>query len=101
MSSAKKNLWHWPSTKPGLLLALLLNVIQSWTTYRFFGIDASALAYLMGAFTVFIFLVDNRDDRFIKGFFLIAYGVMIHFLTTWFSKKHWKARTGQITSRCC
>ena len=33
----------------------------------------------MGAFTVFIFLVDNRDDRFIKGFFLIAYGVMIQF----------------------
>lgn len=33
----------------------------------------------MGAFTVFIFLVDNRDDRFLKGFFLIAYGVMIQF----------------------
>lgn len=79
MSSVKKNLWHWLSTKPGLLLALLLNVLQSWTTYRLFGIDVSAMAYLMGAFTVFIFLVDNRDDRFLKGFFLIAYGVMIQF----------------------
>lgn len=79
MSSAKKTLWHWLSTKPGLLLALILNVTQSWATYRFFGIDASAMAYLMGAFTVFIFLVDNRDDRFLKGFFLIAYGVMIQF----------------------
>lgn len=79
MSSVKKNLWHWLSTKPGLLLALLLNVLQSWTTYRLFGIDVSAMVYLMGAFTVFIFLVDNRDDRFLKGFFLIAYGVMIQF----------------------
>lgn len=79
MSYVKKNLWHWLSTKPGLLLALLLNVLQSWITYRLFGIDVSAMAYLMGAFTVFIFLVDNRDDRFLKGFFLIAYGVMIQF----------------------
>jgi len=37
------------------------------------------MAYLMGAFTVFIFLVDNRDDRFLKGVFLISYGVMIQF----------------------
>jgi hypothetical protein len=79
LSSVKKNLWHWLSTKPGLLLALLLNVLQSWTTYRLFGIDVSAMAYLMGSFTVFIFLVDNRDDRFLKGFFLIAYGMMIQF----------------------
>lgn len=72
-------MWHWLSTKPGLFPALLLNVIQSWTTSCFFGINASALAYLMGAFTVFIFLVDNCDDRFLKGFFLIAYGMMIQF----------------------
>ncbi|MCA5973865.1 MULTISPECIES: hypothetical protein [Pseudomonas] len=79
MSSAKKNLWHWRSTKTGSLLALLVNVIQSWITYRFFEIDASAMAISNGAVAVFIFLVDYRDDRFLKGFFLIAYGVMIQF----------------------
>jgi len=79
LNSPKNTIWHWLSTKPGLLLTLLLNVMQSWVVYHFFGIDASALAYLMGAFTVFIFLVDNRDDRFLKGFFLIAYGVIIQF----------------------
>jgi hypothetical protein len=79
LKSTKNNIWHWLSTKPGLLLALFLNGMQSWGFYYFLGIDASALAYLMGAFTVFIFLVDNRDDRFLKGFFLIGYGVMIQF----------------------
>ncbi|MFJ6089071.1 hypothetical protein [Pseudomonas chlororaphis] len=74
-----KNFWHWLSTKPGLLLALFTNAMLSWVIYHFFGINASAMAYLMGAFTVFIFLVDNRDDRFLKGYFLIAYGVMIQF----------------------
>ncbi|PCR96089.1 hypothetical protein CP336_13895 [Pseudomonas fluorescens] len=74
-----KNVWHWLSTKPGLLLALFTNVMLSWAVYHFFGIEASALAYLMGAFAVFIFLVDTRDDRFLKGYFLIAYGVMIQF----------------------
>ncbi len=76
---SRQNFWHWLSTKPGLLLALLTNVMLSWVVYHFFGIEASAMAYLMGAFAVFIFLVDTRDDRFLKGYFLIAYGVMIQF----------------------
>lgn len=74
-----KNFWHWLSTKPGILLALFTNATLSWVAYRISGIEMSAMAYLMGAFVVFIFLVDTRDDRFLKGYFLIAYGVMIQF----------------------
>ncbi|WP_124421320.1 hypothetical protein [Pseudomonas sp. CMR5c] len=77
--TSTKNVWHWLSTKPGLLLALFINVALSWVAHHFFGIEASAMAYLMGAFVVFIFLVDTRDDRFLKGYYLICYGVMIQF----------------------
>ena len=101
LKSTKNNIWHWLSTKPGLLLALFLNGMQSWGFYYFLGIDASALAYLMGAFTVFIFLVDNRDDRFLKGFFLIGYGVMIQFSYDLVFKhglegSHWETLRGLV-----
>lgn len=92
---SKRNKWHRLSTKPGLLLAFIVNVIQSWVFFHYRGIEVSAMAYLLGAFTIFIFLVDNRDDRFLKGFFLIAYGVMIQFSYDLVFKKgleglHWE-----------